>query len=101
MRFLLKISFPLEPFNAHIKDGSADQKMQTILGDVKPEAAYFMEMDGKRTAILIVHIDDVSQIPALAEPWFLWFNADMEFHPVMLGEDLGRANLEALGKKWG
>ena len=101
MRFLLKISMPNEPFNAYVKDGSADQKMQTILGDIKPEAAYFTEISGKRTALLIVNFDDVSKIPALVEPWFIIFHADVGIHPVMLGEDLGKANLQELGKKWG
>jgi hypothetical protein len=45
-------------------------------------------------------MNETSQIPAIAEPWFLQFNADVEFHPVMLGDDLGKANLEEIGKKW-
>jgi hypothetical protein len=45
-------------------------------------------------------MEDASQIPAVAEPWFLTFNADVEVHPVMLPEDLARADLGALGKKW-
>ncbi len=101
MRFLLKITPTIEAFNAYVRDGSADEKMQTILGDTKPEAAYFTAINGKRTALLIVNIDDVSQIPAFAEPWFLQFNAEIEFHPVMLGEDLEKANLKEIGKKWG
>ncbi len=100
MRFLLKITPSLESFSAYIKDGSVEQRMQTIIGDAKPEAAYFGEFNGKRTAILIVNIDDVSQIPVLAEPWFLQFNAEIEFHAVMLAEDLARANIAELGKKW-
>jgi len=36
----------------------------------------------------------------LAEPWFLTFNAHVEFRVAMTPEDLGRANLDALGKKW-
>ena len=43
---------------------------------------------------------DPSKIPALAEPWFLLFNADVQFHAVMTPEDLGRAGLDELGEKW-
>ena len=100
MRFLLKITPTTGAFNALIKNGSAEQKMQAILAETKPEAAYFTEINGNRTAMLIVNIDDVSQIPFFAEPWFLQFDAGVEFHPVMLGEDLGKANLGELGKKW-
>jgi len=97
---LMKISLPLEPFNTAVRDGSVGMKMQKILGDTKPEAAYFAEMNGKRTGILIVDLADPSGIPALAEPWFLLFNAEVSFHVCMSGEDLARAGLEELGKKW-
>jgi hypothetical protein len=50
---------------------------------------------------MIVDIADPSKIPALAEPWFLSFNAEVSGHLVMTPEDLGKAGLEALGKKWG
>jgi hypothetical protein len=35
---------------------------------------------------------DASQIPAIAEPWFLAFNASIEFYPVMIPEDLAIAS---------
>jgi len=100
MRFLMKVTVPDEPFNNFVKDGSAGTKMQQILGDLKPEAAYFVEMNGHRTGILIVNMDNTAQMPALAEPWFLLFNADVEFHPAMMPEDLAKSGLEAIGKKW-
>jgi hypothetical protein len=53
-----------------------------------------------RGAILIVDVPNPSKIPALCEPWFLMFNADVEFHIVMTPQDLERAGLDALGKKW-
>jgi hypothetical protein len=40
-------------------------------------------------------------VPALAEPWFLTFNADVEFHVVMSAEDLQLAGLDKLGERWG
>jgi hypothetical protein len=83
-----------------VKDGTAGQKFQRILEDTKPEAVYFTEYDGRRGAIMIVNVADPSNVPALAEPWFLLFDADVEFHVVMGPEDLGRAGIEAIGKKW-
>jgi len=100
MRMLVHVKFPVEPFNTYMKDGSASAKMMRILDDLKPEAAYFMEYDGCRSGILIVHMEHTWQIPSIADPWFLTFNAHIEFHPIMLPEDLAKAGLEALGKKW-
>lgn len=100
MRMLLQVNFPHQPFNAAVKDGSAGTKINRILQDVKPEAVYFTEIDGQRCALLIVNVDDPSKIPAYAEPWFLTFEADVKFRPVMTADDLGRADLSALGKKW-
>ena len=100
MRMLLRVTIPHETFNAAVRDGSVGRKLNTILQDMKPEATYFMEFDGRRCAILIVDLPNASGIPALAEPWFLTFNADVQFHPVMSADDLAKAGLEALGKKW-
>ena len=101
MRFLLRISLPHEKFNAAVRNGTAGQTMGRILEETRPEAVYFTEMEGRRTAIMIVDVADASRVPAFAEPWFLQFDADVEFHIVMSGEELERAGLEDLGRKWG
>jgi hypothetical protein len=100
MRFLVKVSLPVEKFNAAVRDGSASKKMQQILGDIKPEASYFWEEDGKRGGVLVVNMEKASQIPSIAEPWFLQFDAAVSFHPCMTPEDLAAAGLEELGKKY-
>ena len=100
MRMLLNVKFPHEEFNKAVRDGSVGNKIRRILEDAKPEAVYFTEHNGQRGAILIIDLIDPSKVPALAEPWFLTFNADVEFHIVMTPEDLQKAGLEELGKKW-
>jgi hypothetical protein len=100
MRMLMQIKFPLEPFNTAVRDGSAGHKIQKILEAIKPEAAYFSEQDGHRGGILVVNMKEASDVPSLAEPWFLTFNAHVEFRIAMTPEDLAHANLDALGKKW-
>ena len=75
--------------------------MKKILDDAKPEAAYFGERDGKRGGVLIVDVAKPSDVPRLAEPWFLSFNAEVKFRVAMTPEDLAQADLNALGKKWG
>jgi hypothetical protein len=100
MRMLLQVNLPHNPFNAAVKDGSAGPKIRRILEDAQPEAVYFTEIDGHRCAMLIVQVEEASQIPAYAEPWFLTFDAEVKFRPVMSVDDLSRADLEALGKRW-
>ena len=100
MRVLLHVKLPHEPFNSLVKAGTASAKMQRILQEQKPEAAYFTEYEGRRGGILIINVDNPSQVPFFAEPWFITFNADCEFHIVMTGEDLAKAGLDELGKKW-
>jgi hypothetical protein len=75
--------------------------MKRILDEIKPEAAYFGEREGHRGCVLIVNVESAADVPRIAEPWFLSFNAEVEFRVCMLPEDLGKANLESLGKKWG
>lgn len=100
MRMLLNVKFPHEQFNKAVKDGSVGQKIRRILDDIKPEAVYFTEQNGQRGAILIVDLADPSKVPALAEPWFLAFDADVKLRIVMTAEDLEKAGLENLGKRW-
>jgi len=97
---LLQVKIPHEAFNAAVRDGSVGGKMKQILEETKPEAVYFTEYDGQRGAIMIINLNDPSEVPKFAEPWFLSFNADVQFHIAMSPEDLGRAGLEKLGKKW-
>jgi hypothetical protein len=95
------IQLPVEPFNTLIRNGTIGPTITKILDDLKPEAAYFSERDGHRGAVLIVDVAGPSDVPRLAEPWFLKFDAKVEFRVCMLPQDLGAANLDALGKKWG
>jgi len=64
---------------------------QTILEQQKPEAAYFIAEGGRRTGILILNMNDASELARIAEPWFLALNASIEATPAMLPEDLQRA----------
>jgi len=101
MRMLMTVTLPHEPFNSAVRAGTAGATLGRILDELKPEAVYFMEENGLRTAVLVVNLERASQIPAMAEPWFLNFNGDCRLRPVMTPEDLEEAGLDELGKKWG
>jgi len=102
VRFLVKVNIPVEAGNAAVKAGKLGSLMQSILADQKPEAVYFTDDNGERTAFLFLEMQSASEIPAIAEPWFLAFAASIEIHPVMVPDDLAKAGpaFEAVVKKY-
>ena len=86
-----------------IKDGTLPRTIQTILEDLKPEAAFFSDIEGARGGYLVVNMDDASQMPALSEPLFLGLGATIQAHPVMVPEDLEKAgpDLQQVAQKYG
>ena len=98
MRMLLDWDMPLEPFNTMVKNGTAGRTIEKVLGEIKPEAAYFAARNGKRGGTMIVDLPDASAIPKIAEHLFLAFEASVHFHPCMTPEDLKKAGMDDLGK---
>jgi hypothetical protein len=92
MRTLMRVSIPVETGNAAAANGTLGTTIQKILGDISVEAAYFFADDeGRRSGSIVFDMKDNADIPALAEPWFLAFNAKVTFRPVMSVADLERA----------
>jgi hypothetical protein len=91
MRLLLKVSIPTASGNARVLDGSLGHTIESILNELKPEAAYFAEEQGERTGFIFCNLKDESEIPAIAEPWFLALGARVELHPAMTLADLRKA----------
>lgn len=103
MRCLMKVSIPVEAGNARVADGSLGKTIESILADLKPEAVYFAAENGKRTGFIFFDLKDPSHIPAVAEPWFLAFDAHIEFQPAMNLQDLKDAGpgIERAAKNYG
>jgi hypothetical protein len=97
MRVMVKFTFPTQESNALLKDGSIGQTMQTILGNLQPEAAYFCPVDGKRGGYLVANLEEESELVTKLEPFFLELGAAIETFPVMNADDLG-AGLQKLGQ---
>ena len=98
MRMLLRVSIPVEAGNAAAKAGTLGSTVEQILADLKPEAAYFFADDnGQRSGSIVFDMKDSSEIPAVAEPWFLAFNAQASLRPIMNPQDLAKGG-PAIGK---
>jgi|SRR5687767_328181 hypothetical protein len=88
MRMLLRVNVPVEAGNSAIKDGSLAKTMTSVLEELKPEASYFLTENGKRTCLIVFDLKSPSDIPSIAERFFIAFNADVQFTPVMDAADL-------------
>ncbi len=95
MRMLMKMQMDVAAGNRAIKDGSFGEMLERVMALVKPEAAYFTAIDGKRTGLIFFDLEDPSQIPPIAEPFFMTVDAAIEFLPVMTPEDVQKGLEEA------
>jgi hypothetical protein len=100
MRVMLKFNIPTtEESNSSIRDairdGSIGQTMETILGNLQPEAAYFCPIDGKRGGYLVFNMEEASDSVTKLEPFWLELGATIETVPVMNADEL-RAGLQRL-----
>jgi hypothetical protein len=88
MRIMVKFSFPVEAGNSAIRSGKVEKVFQQIMQELKPEAAYFFIDGGERGGLIVVNMDDSSQLAQTAERFFFGLNARIEMVPVMAADDL-------------
>jgi hypothetical protein len=104
MRTVMQISIPVEAGNKAARTGMLGPSFQKMVDAMKPEAAYFTATSsGERGGFVVFDLADASQIPAIAEPFFLTFNAKLWFSPVMSAQDLQKAgpSIEKAVKEYG
>ena len=103
MKYIMKVRMDTDKGNAALSDPEFGHKMSDLLAEIKAEAAYFSTIRGHRGAYIVINLNDASEIPAVAEPFFMWLNAEIEFLPAMRPEDLQKAGpaIGAAVKKWG
>ena len=103
MRFMITCRIPVEKGNELVKNGTLGPTVQSIMEDLQPEAAYFVDVDGARGAHIVVDMEEEFQIPPSVEPLMLALGAEIQVHPVMVLEDLGKATpeFERVAQKYG
>ncbi len=103
MRFLMKVSLPTDKVNEMMKAGKFGPTLDTILSDLKPEAAYFIAENGERMACLVVDMEKPSELPKVAEPFFHAFGSRVEATPAMVLSDVREAGpaIEAAASRFG
>jgi hypothetical protein len=92
---LLKMQMDVDAGSRAIKDGSFGEMIEKVMGQIKPEAAYFTAIDGKRTGLIFFDLEEASQIPSIAEPFFMTVGAAVDLMPVMTAEDVQKGIGEA------
>ncbi len=100
MRTIFKISIPPEPFNTLAREGVVGQKIGRIIEETKPETIYFTGNRYGRGVLAVYDIQNGSAFPAVAEPWFLTFNAEIEYDAAFTPEEMMEADLDEVVKKW-
>jgi hypothetical protein len=85
---MLKASIDTERGNDAIRSGKLPEMMKEVLDQIKPEAAYFTTDGGDRTAYLVFDMKESSQMPVMAEQFFMQLGAKIDFKPVMNTEEL-------------
>jgi hypothetical protein len=100
MRFAMRVTIPTDAGNKAISNGRLGEIMLAFAERWKPEAMYFALKDGKRSVMIFLNMDNTSQMPVIAEPFFMELNAEIETTPCMDMADLkkGLASLAASPK---
>lgn len=88
MRVMLRANLDTQISNEALKNGTLPKVVQSVMERLKPEAAYFGPSEGGRSCTLVFDMQDSSQLPSIAEPFFEEFGAKVEIQPVMNVEDM-------------
>jgi hypothetical protein len=87
MRFVIRARIPTESGNKLVQDPNFITKLEEYINRIKPEASYFMPVEGQRSMAFIVNIERNDQLPSTVEQLFQW-GANVDVIPVMNFDDL-------------
>ncbi|WP_436776122.1 hypothetical protein [Yinghuangia sp. YIM S09857] len=87
MRVLLTGRMDNDAANEAIANGTMPKLLQSLVEQIKPEAAYFTTTNGQRTCFFVFDMQDSSQMPSIGEKLFS-NGMSVAIRPVMNLEDL-------------
>ena len=88
MRLMMKVVIPTEHGNKCVSEGYLQQTVLKFVEKYKPESSYFVPEAGLRTSLFFFDAKDASEIPSIAEPFFMNLNATVTITPAMNLNDL-------------
>ncbi|MGH3310611.1 MAG: DUF3303 family protein [Streptomyces sp.] len=88
MRMMMRVLLDTKVSNDGLKSGKLPKLMETVLDQLKPEAAYFTPHGGRRSCVLVFDMQDSSLLPTITEPFLQEMGAEIEIQPVMNREEL-------------
>ncbi len=91
MRVLVRAMIPTVAGNKAVIDPNFLNKIEDYIKKFNCEASYFTEVNGNRTFIFVLDLPSPDMIPAIAEPLFQGFDANVGVHPAMNLQDLKSA----------
>ena len=91
MRVLVRAMIPTAAGNKMVKDPNFLKNLEDYIKKFNCESSYFIEVNGNRTMVLVLDLPSPDMIPAIVEPLFQGFDANIEIHPAMNLDDLKKA----------
>jgi hypothetical protein len=88
MRVLMTVGLDTEKANQAAQANTLGKTIESAIGALKPEAAYFGSLHGKRTGFIVFDLADPSDLPSIAEPLFQELGAEIDLTPVMSVSDV-------------
>ncbi|HZA68520.1 MAG TPA: hypothetical protein VE548_02395 [Nitrososphaeraceae archaeon] len=97
MRVLVRAMIPTAAGNKMVKDPNFLKNVEDYIKKFNCESSYFIEVNGNRTMVLVLDLPSPDMMPAIVEPLFQGFDANVEIHPAMNLDDLKKAisNMQA------
>jgi hypothetical protein len=83
VRFMAKVTIPSGKWEEAHKSGTLQSTIDSALQRLRPEASYFLDLEGARECILVFNLD----VPAMLKPLFPNLDASFEGRPVTTGAE--------------